>query len=65
MKFAEGHEPKVGKSSFANMPSEVVMKEYPKSKALRGGMIDDTITGVDAVNSENEAFAMRHLSNQK
>lgn len=35
------------RSSFANMPEKVVMKEYPKSKYFRGRGLDDTITGID------------------
>lgn len=63
--FVEGHDERVGKGDLANMPQHVVMKEYPKSRSLRGGMLDDTITGIDAVNTQTEGMTMRHLSNQK
>jgi hypothetical protein len=64
-KFAEGHDEGVGRGDFANMPREVVMRPYPAASALRGGMLDDTITGIDAVQHGSEAMTMRHLSNQK
>ena len=63
--FVDGHDEGVGRGDFANMPREVVMKEYPRASALRGGMLDDTITGIDAVQHGSEGMTMRHLSNQK
>lgn len=65
MAFAEGHAPKVGKSNFANLPSEVVMKEYPKPSHVRPGSIDDTITGIDDVVRHGEGKISKYLSNQK
>lgn len=63
--FVEGHKESVGKGSFANLPHDVVMKEYPKSKSMRGGMLDDTITGIDSVQRGSESKSMHHISNQK
>lgn len=63
--FVEGHDEGVGHGDFANLPQEKVVKMYPKASALRGGMIDDTITGIDAIDRGCEAMTMRHLSNQK
>lgn len=63
--FVEGHDERIGKGDFANMPREVVMKEYPRNKGARGGYMDDTITGIDNVIRGSEGKASRHMSNQK
>lgn len=63
--FSVGHDEKVGKGSFANLPQDVIMKEYPKNKGARGGYMDDTITGIDSVVRGSEAKASKHMSNQK
>lgn len=36
-----------GKSNFANMPQEVMMKEYPKPRDGMPDKMDDTIMGID------------------
>lgn len=63
--FVEGHDQGIGKGNFANLPQEVIQKQYPNNKVLRSGMIDDTITGIDDVISRGEVNASRHISNQK
>ena len=63
--FVKGHDEKVGHRDFANLPSDVIMKEFPKPHQMRGGMLDDTITGIDNVMSNSESMTLRHLSNQK
>lgn len=63
--FVEGHDEGVGHGDFANMPQNVIMKPYPGNKTLRGGHLDDTITGIDSVISRGDATASRHVSNQK
>jgi len=35
-------------TSFANLPQDSMMKEYPKISYDMTDMLDDTITGVDA-----------------
>ncbi len=37
----------MGKGKFANMPSEVVMKEYPKPNYSTDPRLDDTIVRLD------------------
>lgn len=64
-RFAEGHDEMIGRGSFANMPQDVIMKEYPKNKGARGGYMDDTITGVDEVIRGSEGKTSRYMSNQK
>jgi hypothetical protein len=58
----EGHV--MGHGEFANMPHEVHMKPYPKSKSYRGGVMDDTSTGIDDTTSRSESTAQKHMSNQ-
>jgi hypothetical protein len=41
-----------GHGSFANMPSEVVMKPYPKPGYTTDGHLDDTITRLDGDQSD-------------
>lgn len=53
-----------GHGKFANMPTEVKMDMYPKGRMV-GGMEDDTITGIDKLESEAVAKAGRYMSNQK
>ena len=38
---------KEDKSCMANLPKEVIMKEYPKSPYYNQGDLNDTIRGVD------------------
>lgn len=52
------------KTSFANMPQEVVMKQYPKQKTY-GEELDDTITGIDEVVAHGKGKAAKFISNQK
>jgi len=50
--------------SFANMPQEVHMQEYPKQKTY-GEELDDTITGIDETVSHGKGQAKKYISNQK
>ena len=52
------------KSSFANMPQEVHVKQYPKQSSY-SHELDDTITGIDQVVAHGKGKASKHLSNQK
>ena len=52
------------KSSFANLPQEVHISQYPKSSGM-SGELDDTITGIDEVSSQGKGKAKKYLSNQK
>lgn len=63
--FVEGHEPGVGKGDFANLPREVVMKEYPRNRMHPGARLDDTISDIDAIQSDSVSELQRRLSNQK
>lgn len=63
--FVEGHAPKEGHGSFANMPQSVIMKPYPKNKVARDHEIDDTISGIDHVVQVAEGKRSRYMSNQK
>ena len=49
---------------FANMPSEVKMKEFPKCNYYNGNM-DDTITGIDSINDKSVGKVKKNISNQK
>lgn len=63
--FVSGHDEMIGRGSFANMPSETVMKEFPKAMSGLAGMLDDSITGVDSSMREGEGKARKYVSNQK
>lgn len=63
--FVEGHDEGIGKGDFAGMPSELMMKEYPKSRMGRSGELDDSMSDIDDVQSEAESRRSRYLSNQK
>ncbi len=52
------------KTSFANMPQEVHMSQYPK-QANYGEELDDTMTGIDEVVDHGKGKIKKHLSNQK
>jgi hypothetical protein len=54
-----------GKSKeHANMPQEVKIKDWPKPSHV-GGELNDTITGIDEVNTRGVGKAKKHQSNQK
>lgn len=63
--FSTGHNTGIGKGSHANMPPDVQIRDYPKGSSYPGGDIDDTITGIDRVNSMTEKKASKHKSYQK
>lgn len=52
------------KSSFANMPQEVTMKQYPKQDAI-DSEVDDTISGIDEVVEHGKGKIKKHPSYQK
>lgn len=47
-------------TSFANMPQEVVMREYPKVDFALNQSIDDTITGIDDTTRQVAGQMRRH-----
>lgn len=52
-----------GNGYFANMPPDVKMNLYPKqSYALRDGMLDDTIKGIDETDHFNDRRVEDHFS---
>lgn len=53
-----------GKGKFANMPQEVMMKEYPKCDYVRSDL-DDTMTNIDMVKDKSVKKAKKYVSNQK
>jgi hypothetical protein len=52
------------KTSFANMPQEVVMREYPKQNAVNSDL-DDTISGIDEVVEHGKGKIRKYPSYQK
>ena len=55
----------VGKGEFANMPQEKVVKSWPKPPMASDREIDDTITGIDKVQTQGASKRKSNLSNQK
>lgn len=52
-----------GKGEFANMPKDVKMDMYPKSK-LDDDYEDDTINRIDGENNQMQGKRKRYVSNQ-
>lgn len=63
--FVEGHDESIGKGQFANMPTDVMMREYPKSTMGRDKELDDSMTDIDDVQEQAASRRNRFVSNQK
>lgn len=63
--FVTGHDEHIGKGDFAGMPKEVEMEQYPPCRNYKGGMLDDTMSGIDDVNTMSERTTSKYISNQK
>lgn len=64
-RFVEGHDESIGKGSHANMPQDVYMKAYPKSRMGRDNELDDSMTDIDDVQEQAASRRNRFVSNQK
>lgn len=63
--FDEGHDPMVGRRDFAGLPTEKVMRSYPKGAGLTTNeRIDDTMSEIDDVGVRSEGKRRKYLSNQ-
>ena len=63
--FDEGHKPMVGRGDFAGLPSEKVMRSYPKGAQLtRDERLDDTMSEIDDVGTRAEGKRRKYISNQ-
>ncbi len=56
---------RMGQGEFANMPKDVKMTAYPPYPRPNEKGLDDTITGVDDVNSRASSKRKKNVSNQK
>lgn len=63
--FVSGHDPEIGRDSFAGLPEDKVMSAYPPNRARRGGYLDDTMSEIDAIQRDSDHQTERHLSHQK
>lgn len=63
--FITGHDPDIGRDSFSGMPDRVVMGKYPPFQMRNGAYIDDTMSGIDAIQVDSEHEVESHLSHQK
>ena len=53
-------------SKFANIPTEVVMKEYPKTSYHGDPGLNDTISGIDSqMGSDTHAGAVKSGNSEK
>lgn len=52
------------KTSFANMPQDVHMSQYPKQSNF-AEELDDTITGIDETCNHGKGKSKKYMSNQK
>ena len=53
-----------GDGEFANMPTEVKMKHYPKAAEYGPDMLDDTMGTVDKSNKMSHSQSRKYVSNQ-
>lgn len=51
--------------AFANLPQEVIMREYPKAGFYATDKLDDTIRGVDGQMDADSRQALRNRSREK
>lgn len=63
--FITGHDPEVGRDDFAGMPPELVMSSYPPNRMHPGGRLDDTMSEIDAIQTDSERQIESRLSHQK
>lgn len=63
--FVTGHDSMVGRDSHAGLPDQKVMKEYPRNKMMPGSRLDDTMSEIDAIQTDSERQIQRRLSHQK
>lgn len=63
--FATGHNESVGKGSRAGLPEDVQFRDYPKDRYYPDSDLDDTMTGIDKINSATSSRASKYKSNQK
>lgn len=54
-----------GARGHANMPQEVIVKSYSKSAGSMPENLDDTMKGIDAQISADNAKKMKHLQKEK
>ncbi len=54
----------VGHGNFANMPTEVSMKSYPKAHEYGPTVENDTISRIDDENMRSQKRSRSHMSNQ-
>ena len=54
------------KSKLANLPTEVIMKEYPKTSSTGDPSLNDTISGIDKqMNSDVKSNSCKKGSSNK
>lgn len=63
--FVAGHDPMVGRDSFAGMPEDKVMAKYPPNRMRRGGYLDDSMAEIDAIQMDSDHQVEKNLSHQK
>lgn len=54
----------MGHGMFANMPTDIKMKAYPKAHEFGPSVEDDTMGRIDAENGRAETKSRRFVSNQ-
>lgn len=50
-------------SAIANMPQEVIYREYPKNELYLNSKLDDTMEGIKKQQNEDVGMANRHKPN--
>lgn len=63
--FMTGHDEGIGRSDFAGMPKEMRMEEYPRNRMHPGSYLDDTMTDIDAIQTDSVSQMQKHMSYQK
>ena len=59
--WVKGHDENIGLSSYANMPAQPVIQEFPRSRQMHGTFMDDTIGHIDAIDDLSEGRELRKM----
>ena len=63
--FVTGNDPSIGRRDHAGLPQEKVMEQYPPCPYGKGGMLNDSMSGIDDVLRSGHNKASENVSYQK
>ena len=65
MERSDSHMISEDKSAIANLPQQVMYKEWPKAKHYHDYGLDDTIRGIDEQQDKDNSKMEKHLQPEK